>query len=793
MGTLNDVKARAVAVDPLSSLPPNFLNAYEVENAGDLSWAVNLYRVDLIDCGLQHGENRSASKNLIWEMRKKYKSLCRGYGFVVDLSPRLVAVPQSWQLPTPITTAEYSIRLERTFLAQATNSEHRLVVAGILREGIKAHFKNNSSEDLGNLWQNFNSFCQYPSSFGDEFLNCRRFGFGAKVLRGGRWVLRLSVGTITLDGRTLKDYYDEGNVELLAGRLESKRGERFTRDNKPTAIRVLQQGTGEGSPFRCVDFEDLDLILRHARLSRSDQKALAASTVTCKNFGGPSNKIPLSELRLFLNSEITQQEHAETIIEPDERQVLTHQLRQFVHGADVSGHSLHLSNTPVDIGSLETHFVLPPPICVKGQDGKPEIVLPPNDATESGLRSRAQKRFTNIKRNGFLVQRPINPVLAWPTRAGELAGRRMKNDLEFLCETQGLPVRFSLVTYTDVEELARNVDRSGFDSVFAVLPETTRDRFTADDTHEKIKRRLQVPSQCLHYDHTLPRRWVDKPARAFRDADPSTAKRVRRIYELCLLNLLVKHHWFPFLPASPFNYNVHIGLDVGGVHNTHAVACLGYGFSAPRDLLIFRPEEIPIEFQKKEPIPTDSLFRGLSSLVDFIASDLRSNGIAPDFETVLFHRDGQLMGDGDSWNEREALKMLHAYCLENGLVSQKSVWTAVEIMKGAEDWRVFRNNGGVQNPLVGQCIFPFDDEQTSLICTTGAPYLGQGTACPIIARIVDIYGQSDKLRVVQDVVWQADLCFTKPDMGMSLPWVLHVADTGALQLSRSYLISGITV
>jgi len=45
---------------------------------------------------------------------------------------------------------------------------------------------------------------------------------------------------------------------------------------------------------------------------------------------------------------------------------------------------------------------------------------------------------------------------------------------------------------------------------------------------------------------------------------------------------------------------------------------------------------------------------------------------------------------------------------------------------------------------------------------------------------------------VQDLVWEADMCFTKPDIGMSLPWVLHVADSGALQLSRSYKITGVT-
>jgi len=98
----------------------------------------------------------------------------------------------------------------------------------------------------------------------------------------------------------------------------------------------------------------------------------------------------------------------------------------------------------------------------------------------------------------------------------------------------------------------------------------------------------------------------------------------------------------------------------------------------------------------------------------------------------------------------------------------------------------------VLSPLVGQCVFPFEDDRTALICTTGAPYLTQGTACPILARIIDLYGHADRNRVVQDLVWQSDLCFTKPDMGMSFPWVLNVADTGALQLSRSYKISGIT-
>ena len=217
----------------------------------------------------------------------------------------------------------------------------------------------------------------------------------------------------------------------------------------------------------------------------------------------------------------------------------------------------------------------------------------------------------------------------------------MKADLEFISESQGLPIGFELLLYRDIEEIARSVDKGAYDAVLAVLPESSRDGFNHDNTHEKIKRRLEVPSQCLLYEHTLPKKWVDKPVHEFKERDARMAKRVRNTYDLCLLNLLVKHHWFPFAPASAFNYNVHVGLDVGGVHNTHAMACLGYGFRRPNDLLLFRPEEIPIEFQKKEPIPTRALRAGLLEIFERIAETLEDAGEPFDLSRVLIHRDGR--------------------------------------------------------------------------------------------------------------------------------------------------------
>lgn len=351
-----------------------------------------------------------------------------------------------------------------------------------------------------------------------------------------------------------------------------------------------------------------------------------------------------------------------------------------------------------------------------------------------------------------------------------------------------------MVRYRDADDLRSAVERNGYDTVLAVLPEGWRAPRSGNDTHEQIKRLLDVPSQCLQHDHTLPIQVARQDWAEIKRMDDKRVRRTRQTYDLCLGNLLVKHHWFPFAPYDPFHYQVQIGLDVGGVHNTNAVACLGYGFRRPTEGLLFLPEEIPIQTQKKEPIPTESLYRGLVQMFERVHSELTAADVRPDFDSVLLFRDGALLGDGDAWNERDALVKLHRELHRRGWVSEQALWTVAEISKSAENWRVLRVGAGqVRNPLVGYAVFPFDDPNVALVATTGSPYLWQGTALPLLVSVSDISGKADRRHVIQDVVWGADLCFTKPDMGMSLPWVLNVADKAALQLSRSYKISGITV
>lgn len=778
---------------PQVSLPRNFLNCFEVLNFAELGLPVHLFAIDFKDSTRNTQKNRGELKNVIYQARKQYRASCPGYGFVVDISPRLVAVPGAWRFPSVIETPEYTASLQRSFTANADDYQGRAILGGILREAIKKRFKNEVAPDLGPLWQDYDSFCQLPDPASDEeFLMCRRFGFAMKSLVGGRVALMCAVGTTAIDGKTFDDYYRNGNVAMLTEMIEAKQGDRLTRQNRPVGVRVLQWGSGESTDARVLDLEDIEVVLADGRLPSGSQPGLARQTLRCKPFNGSVVDVPSSELRLVLDTQITQEDHGETIIGPAERFSWAQRLRDFINGAEVGGRSIQLAESPLDAEEFDFVLIPPPAVRVRGSNGTEEIIGPPRQMNEQGLQQRARRRSELIRKNGFLVQRPIDPLLAWPERLGRDRGHRMKRDLKEIWTDQGFDVDLGIVFYKDVGDIEAAIEKGTYDVLLAVLPEGSRAHCRPDDTHERIKQRIQLPSQCMQNDRTLPAKWAARPFEEFQREDPRRAQRIRQSYELCLGNLLVKHHCFPFAPRDPFHYNTHVGLDVGGVHNTNAMACIGHGFRRPLNELFFRPEAIPIEVQKKEPIPTDCLYRGLLNLFELVYTRAQAARVTPDFETTIFYRDGQLLGDGDAWNERDALTHLHEELLGRGWVTESSVWTAVELLKSAEGWRFFRSSGTVVNPLVGECLFAFEDPNTGLVCTTGAPYLTQGSARPVLIRIVDIHGRSNRHEVVRDLVWQADLCFTKPDMGMHLPWVLNVADSGALQLSRSYQITGIT-
>jgi hypothetical protein len=351
-------------------------------------------------------------------------------------------------------------------------------------------------------------------------------------------------------------------------------------------------------------------------MNEQQQRDLSCGSLRCFKYPKTDTEVRLDELHLILGSQNTLEDHAETIIPPEERENLMRRLRDSLDGTDIFGQNLRLSQTPFDASVLRGGFVMPPAVCVMGEGGSTEIIGAPREATEECLRERTRLRSQHIRRFGFVEQRPIHPLLAYPHTADDAAAHRMERDLNHILEAQGIAYRFSLHRFASVGEIGNQIEREGYDAALVVLPEQRRGGNQNQDIHEQVKQRLSVPSQCIRLRNTMPRT-VEVTIKELYHKDRRLASRVAQRYELVIQNLLVKHHWLPFLPVDPFHYNVQVGWDVGGERNDSAVSCLGYGFRAPSEGLIFLWLGVGLQYlSMSDLISSDLLLAAPVSAID---------------------------------------------------------------------------------------------------------------------------------------------------------------------------------
>lgn len=501
---------------------------------------------------------------------------------------------------------------------------------------------------------------------------------------------------------------------------------------------------------------------------------------------------------MILDTQITGGNHRETILEPGVRDDWFFKIRDALKELDIHGVTVKLAQGLFEVPTGRDYFILPPAVQVSDGEGGKCVIPAPSTFTPHDLGERVKKRNKAVQTNGYLFEDSlmVSPVLVYPEGFSEKRASRMQQDLSRLLKRQDTAIVVGgPEAYKTEDEVVELVQDNTYNCVIAVLPEGSRTPQQSGDTHERLKKKLKVESQCIQHDNTLDKRYLDQPWKVI-DKLPWPKKRkayaARSNYQTILNNLLVKKGLVPFLPAEPFNFNVHVGIDVGGIHNNFVAVCVGYGMATDRPVLL--NERLELSDAQVEPIPPDALAKGLLSIFERIANALKDGGQQPDFSSVLFFRDGDLKGQGDAWHESDAFTMIYEGLEAKGLLKGDETWVATEISKRATHLRQFwQSNGRLENPLVGRVTFPYDDENIALVSTTGVPYLPQGTASPLLVQMHTIKGELNRIEVLTDLVWEADMCFTKLDTGMSLPFVLHVADQNALQTSRLYEYSGITV
>jgi hypothetical protein len=752
------------------------LNAYEIRTE-PLQWLVNVYRVEALT---PHGsaETPGGFKTLLYDYGRRARLRTPGPFWILDAHH--LATPADCVLPATEDFRGHRITPLPPRTIDGHDPAHEALVREILKSATRDALKRGGAP-LNDLIQDGTRFIERPgpSTRRGELHYCRRYEVRPRPIRlldgTRRWTLQMVVDTVSLDVHPIGDYYRRGTVNELAEMIGAKRRNRSTRAGEPTAIRALY--LPEGSAGQFGPLVDPERIMEDAEYKRDDQPARGERLHPCRLFRRGEQEVislPGESLHLILDTQITGEGHDDTILHVSDRLAEYRSLHNMLHGAEAYGVQLDLAPT---LATVMSELVRPPALKLRGR-----VLEAPREVTFNTLQDRARARANHVRTHGYLY-RPsdINPLVAVPVPYGQARGEQLVRDLQEITNRQGLEVRIAgPVLYNTVEDLKRQLGHH--DALIAVLPEGRASAQHTNDMHEQIKKALSVTSQCIQFDNT----------RRLRQDTPKQSRNAGFNYEAVLLNLLVKHGWIPFLPAEAARYNVRFGIDVGGVLNDRVMVCLGYGFEEATP--IFHAEEIEVGREQAEPIQDGPLYAGMIELLAQVRRVIAAKRITPNFNRVLFFRDGDSNGEAGVWQERDAFDRLHAEFLRQGWVDDRASWVLVEVSKRAAGWRHLRQEEGrTMNPLVGTVSFPFDDPNQALVSTTGSPTLSQGTAQPLLVTMTAIAGTFDPQTVVRDLVWEADLGFTKLDQGYALPFTLHVADSGALQLSRTYDITGLTV
>ena len=133
-----------------------------------------------------------------------------------------------------------------------------------------------------------------------------------------------------------------------------------------------------------------------------------------------------------------------------------------------------------------------PAVRVRGPQGSEEILLRPSGTNPEALRRRAIERMKQIREHGFLECRPINPAVAWPSSFGRKRATRMRNDINRALRNQGIVYQFDDFCYQSVTDLRKQVESREHDAVLVVLPEDSYAPQDLNDTHEQVKRGLEI-------------------------------------------------------------------------------------------------------------------------------------------------------------------------------------------------------------------------------------------------------------------------------------------------------------
>jgi hypothetical protein len=489
---------------------------------------------------------------------------------------------------------------------------------------------------------------------------------------------------------------------------------------------------------------------------------------------------PLCYPTFDTGSDEVARQHRQAILAPHERRDLTRTfVDEYLRGLRFGDTALRISSEPMRIPRRtlrlpDLQFGNGTVLSARGTRG----------AVQANLSDFGSRRLLLLKERtaGFYVSAPLDrQYLILPRSVHDTFGEQFIKDLsvtvdEFFPQEGGYkPI---IAPYDDrgqrtfvrqARALRAAIDaQCTWPGYALVMVHRTADRRDRNEDQlaamavRELRARCDIRAAVIH---------SDTPSRAYREERGADGRVLYRavpeqhrklagyLRNVAIAKILLTNQRWPFVLATPLHADVTVGIDVK--NNTVGLLVVGARGSDIRSELR--------ESRQKEQLLTAQMATYLGEVLRREA-EARGRALA----TVVVHRDGRVW-PSEIHGIRQAVRRLAA----EGHIAADARYAVIEISKTSPAplrlYDIERRDGGrptARNPLVGNAYWV--GEREAYLCTTGGPFLRQGTAHPLHVIMVD--GSLPFAEGVEDLYALSALTWTLPEGCTRYPITIRVND-----------------
>ncbi|HUV01944.1 MAG TPA: Piwi domain-containing protein [Desulfobacteria bacterium] len=255
------------------------------------------------------------------------------------------------------------------------------------------------------------------------------------------------------------------------------------------------------------------------------------------------------------------------------------------------------------------------------------------------------------------------------------------------------------------------------------------------------------------------------PLQCYRSSSLKTRGEVLRKYKnmifVTAVGFAAKMGFKPWVLQTQLSADCYIGLDVGGDRSHVMGNCYIIDKSGTYMEI---GKTIP---QRGEAISEDTMVEIVS---DAIFDSIRKyKDESARIKSIVIHRDGEIRK-----SEKNGISDAISRLKKEGLLPEVINCYGVELRK-LNPFRIYEgDNETAQMCGIGSVTLLSNSD--AILATTGAPSLTQGTANPLLTKVVSFEGTFDIKEVCRDVLYLSELNWGSPLRGMKMPVTIKIAE-----------------